>query len=151
LTGYLRALTDLKVLKERDVPPAKIYTPIKGKERDIYSKISDQARIQVGERGAELALYTFFKLFKRPIFKEELERAGIFTALPGVPAREEETMEVRKFLLKAGFKIPASSKAFVPLNDELEEEYQTLLVQLIIDESEASHLVRETKQIKLEF
>ncbi|MBN1109287.1 MAG: hypothetical protein JXA45_00870 [Methanomassiliicoccales archaeon] len=150
LTGYLRALTDLNVLKEKDVPPAKIYVPVKGKERDIYGIISDQAKMQVGERGAELALYTLYSLFRRPIFEEELRRAGIFNDSPGVPARAEETAEVRKLLLKTGFKIPTSSKAFVPLNDEFEDEYQALLEQLIINGSEASYLVRETKQTRFE-
>ena len=43
LTGYLRAMTDLNILKEKDVPPAKIYTPVKGKERDIYLKVAEDA------------------------------------------------------------------------------------------------------------
>ena len=51
LTGYLRALTDLKMLKEKNVPPAKIYIPIKGKEQDIYQMIGEKARELVPERG----------------------------------------------------------------------------------------------------
>jgi len=150
LTGYLRAMTDLNILKEKDVPPAKIYTPIKGKERDIYLKIVEQARITAPEKGAELALYTLYKLFKRPIFREELERAGILDASPGVQARDDEIAEARKFMHKAGFKIPTSSKAYVPMNDDLESLYQDMLVQMIITDAEAIYLVRETKQTRLE-
>ncbi|HRR67139.1 MAG TPA: hypothetical protein P5063_05780, partial [Methanomassiliicoccales archaeon] len=29
LTGYLRALSDLNILKEKEVPPAKVYTAVK--------------------------------------------------------------------------------------------------------------------------
>jgi len=151
LTGYLRALTDLGVLKEKDVPPAKIYTPLKGKERDIYLRIAEQSKVLVKENYAELTLYTLFRLFKRPIFKEELERAGIIDASPGIPARDEEIAEARKFMLKLGFKIPTSSKAFVPINNDLEEHFQTMLAQSILEDLEASYLVRETKQTKLEF
>lgn len=151
LTGYLRAMTDINVLKEKDVPPAKIYTPIVGKERDIYIKVAEQARSIIGDKNAELTLYTLYKLFKRPIFKEELERAGVLDASPGIQAREEELSEARKFMIKAGFKIPTSSKAYVPLNNDLEEAYQSLIVQIIIIDTEATYLVRETKQTKLEF
>lgn len=151
LTGYLRALTDLNVLKEKDVPPAKIYTPLKGKERDIYLRITEQSRQTVGERNAELTLYTLNKLFKRPIFKEELERAGVLEASPGVQARDEEIAEARKFMVKAGFKIPSSSKAYVPLNNDLEEICQGMLLQMVINDAEAAYLVRETKQTKLVF
>jgi hypothetical protein len=150
LTGYLRAMTDLNILKEKDVPPAKIYSPIKGRERDIYLKIVESARQTVGDRYAELALYALYKLFKRPIFKEELARAGILEASPGIPARDEELAEARKFMLKTGFKIPTSSKAYVPLNEDMEEPYQNMLAQLIINDTEATYLVRETKQTKLE-
>jgi hypothetical protein len=151
LTGYLRALTDLGVLKEKDVPPAKIYTPLKGRERDIYLRISEQSKVLVKENYAELTLYTLFRLFKRPIFKEELERAGIIDASPGIPARDEEIAEARKFMLKLGFKIPTSSKAFVPMNNDLEEFFQIMLAQSMLEDLEASYLVRETKQTKLEF
>ncbi len=150
LTGYLRALSDMNVLKEKDVPPAKIYTPVKGKERDIYLKITEQSRSLAPDRYPELALYALFKLFKRPIFKEELERAGLFEFSPGVPAREEEITDARKFMQKTGFKIPTSSKAYVPLNDDLEPVFQNLLVQMLINDSECSYLVKETKQAKLD-
>jgi hypothetical protein len=150
LTGYLRALSDMNILKEKDVPPAKIYTPVKGKERDIYLKITEQSRSLLPDRYPELALYALFKLFKRPIFKEELERAGLFEFSPGVPAREEEIADARKFMQKTGFKIPTSSKAYVPLNDDLETVFQNLLVQMLINDSECSYLVKETKQAKLD-
>lgn len=150
LTGYLRALTDLNVLKERDVPPAKIYTPLKGRERDIYLKIAEQSKQLVGDKYAELTLYALFKLFRRPIFKEELERIGILEAPPGTQARDDDTAEARKFMVKAGFKIPSTSKAYVPSNSDLEELFQSMLFQMIVNDTESAYLVRETKQTKLE-
>lgn len=150
LTGYLRALSDMNVLKEKEVPPAKIYVPIKGREKDIYLKVVEHARSIAPERYADLSLFCLFRLFKRPIFKEELERAGIFDLSPGVPAKEEEIADARKFMVKAGFKIPNSSKAYVPLNDELEQLFYNLLIQMIVSDLECSYLVKETKQSKLD-
>lgn len=150
LTGYLRALSDMNVLKEKDVPPAKIYTPVKGRERDIYLKITEQARMVAPDRYSELALYALYKLFKRPIFKEELERAGIFDLSPGMVAKEDEIADARKFMQKTGFKIPTSSKAYVPINEDLEPVFQNLLMQMLISDSECSYLVKETKQAKLD-
>lgn len=150
LTGYLRAMTDLNILKEKDVPPAKIYTPVKGKERDIYLKVAEVASLIYPTKAPDLTLYSLFKLFKRPIFKEELERAGIADATPGVPARDEDVAETRKFLVKAGFKIPTSSKAYVPTDDYLDEAFQALLAQMILGDTGSTYLVRETKQTKLD-
>ncbi|NLX47421.1 MAG: hypothetical protein GXY70_04540 [Euryarchaeota archaeon] len=150
LTGYLRALSDLNVLREKEVPPAKIYTIVKGREKDIYLKVAEQAKILVHDEYPELTLYCLHKMFKRPIFKEELERAGVFEFSPGIPAREEEITDTRKFMQKTGFKIPNSSKAYIPANEEMESAFQNLLVQMLIADSKCSYLVKETKQVKLD-
>jgi hypothetical protein len=95
LTGYLRALRDLKILEEIEVPPSKIYalpektTEIlseKSKEpispelsdpEEIYSilraqllKINLDFRIPVG-------VYVVSRLFERPCFRRELKLIGI--------------------------------------------------------------------------
>ena len=134
LTGYLRALSDLNILKEKD----------------IYIRIAEHARSISPERPGELTLYALYRLFRRPIFKEELERAGVLGLSPGVQAKEEDIADTRKFMLKAGFKVPTSSKAYVPLNDELEGAFQGLLMQMVVTESESAYLVKETKQSKLD-
>jgi len=150
LTGYLRALSDLNVLKEKDVPPAKIYTPIKGKDKDIYLKVAEQAKLLSPDKYSELTLYALYRLFKRPIFKEELERAGVFELAPGMQAKEENIADARRFMQKTGYKIPTSSKAYIPISEDLEGMFQNLLVQMLISDSECSYLVKETKQSKLE-
>ncbi|WP_440947623.1 hypothetical protein ACSAZL_04955 [Methanosarcina sp. T3] len=95
LTGYLRALRDLELLEESEVPPSKIYAlpekdgealPEKGSElepavpsdsEDIYLifrtqllKIDLDFRIPVG-------VYIISRLFERPCFRRELKLAGI--------------------------------------------------------------------------
>lgn len=95
LTGYLRALRDLEILEENEVPPSKIYAlpektmePLseKGKEfrspelsdpEEIYYilkaqllKINLDFRIPVG-------VYVVSRLFERPCFRRELKLIGI--------------------------------------------------------------------------
>lgn len=95
LTGYLRALKDLEILEEIEVPPSKIYAlpekipaalPEKNKETqpkeipipdDIYVifrvqllKIDLDFRIPVG-------VYVISRLFERPCFRRELKLIGI--------------------------------------------------------------------------
>jgi hypothetical protein len=95
LTGYLRALRDLKILEEIEVPPSKIYAlpektiePLSEKSKEprspelsdpeeIYSilrvqlvKINLDSRIPVG-------VYVVSRLFERPCFRRELKLIGI--------------------------------------------------------------------------
>jgi hypothetical protein len=95
LTGYLRALRDLEILEEIEVPPSKIYAlpekitePLSEKNKEyrspelsdpeeIYStlkaqllKINLDFRIPVG-------VYVVSRLFERPCFRRELKLIGI--------------------------------------------------------------------------
>ncbi|HEY3363243.1 MAG TPA: hypothetical protein VGK06_15850 [Methanosarcina sp.] len=95
LTGYLRALRDLGILEETEVPPSKIYAlpekttePLSEKSKEsrsqeildpeeIYSSLRAQLlninldfRIPVG-------VYVVSKLFERPCFRKELKLIGI--------------------------------------------------------------------------
>jgi len=103
LTGYLRALRDLNILEEFEVPPSKIYAlpekikeslpekieesfPEKGKERkppepsdseDIYSIFRNQLlKIDLDLR-IPVGVYVVSKLFERPCFRKELKLMGI--------------------------------------------------------------------------
>jgi hypothetical protein len=95
LTGYLRALRDLEILDEVEVPPSKIYAlpekskePLAEKGRELRSadasnpeeiylifreqllKIDLDFRIPVG-------VYVISRLFERPCFRRELKLVGI--------------------------------------------------------------------------
>ena len=152
LTGYLRALTDSGVLREKEVPPSKIYQPIKGKEKDIYETVSEAAHTIASdsEEADELTLYSLFRMFRRPIFQEELARAGIEGPSFGRTATKEERQEAKQILTKAGFKVPDSSKAYLmEESPELEKQFCDLMVFALISRQDVSYLVRETKQTKL--
>jgi hypothetical protein len=153
LAGYLRALTDLRLVKEKEVPPAKIFIPMKGAEDDIYSLIGEKARRLHPEREAfaeELTLLCLYRLFHRAIFQQELERAGIKGGSPGRVASPEERNEARRVLQKAGMsKVPDSMKAYVSDRSDLQTEANSLLEGLLVEKMEVSYLVRETTQTKL--
>ncbi|NYT12101.1 MAG: hypothetical protein GKC03_06045 [Methanomassiliicoccales archaeon] len=150
LTGYLRALADMKILKERDVPPAKIYLPAKVRRKDIYEIVGERAL----ERGAsseetnEISLFCLSKLFGRAIFEEEFKRTGIRDEPIGRIATQEERQEAKKFLMSSGFKIANSNRAFMPQR-EFHEIHLEILESIISDDYGLSHLVKEIKQTKL--
>lgn len=149
LTGYLRALTDLKVVKEKSVPPAKIYIPMRGKERDFYAIIGDKSRqMYPGDRASSVILYSLNRMTKRAIFVEELSRAGVEGNIPGRLANPEEKLDAKRVMVRSGFKIPDSSRAYLIDGDELEKEFLMLLEAVFIDNYDIAYLVKETKQTK---
>jgi hypothetical protein len=151
LTGYLRALTDINVLREKDVPPAKIYLPTKGAQKDIYEVVGEKARQMLPDqdKADALILFALSRLFKRPVFQDELVRAGVKGQSPGRPATKEERQEAKGILTKAGFKIPDSSRAFLMDGLGMEAQYIELMTDVIIEAYDIAYLVRETKQTRL--
>lgn len=150
LTGYLKALADLRHLKECEVPPAKLYIPVKSVEKDIYEIIGEKARlIGSGETSDAIILYSLCRLFKRPIFQEELRRAGVTDKPIGRLATQDEKQEAKKILSQAGWKIPDSMKAFVLEDEKYEEAYEEILRMIVLEDYNAQHMVRETTQLKL--
>ena len=116
LTGYLRALRDLEILDEIEIPPSKIYTlpektsePLSDKNKEfrspelsdpeeLYSilrtqllKINLDFRIPVG-------VYVVSRLFERPCFRRELKLIGItqkhleqYLEKPGIVCEVQDT------------------------------------------------------------
>jgi hypothetical protein len=151
LTGYLRAMTDLNVLREREVPPSKIYMLVKGKERNIYEMIGSKAREMFGEeRSDAVILFALNMLFRRPVFLDELTKAGTKTPV-GREATKEERQEAKQALTKSGYRIPDSSKAYVSEEESFREDYLELLARILLEAYDASVLVKETKQTRLSF
>jgi hypothetical protein len=153
LAGYLRALTDMRIVREKEVPPSKIFIPIKGEAPDIYSTIGEMARRMHPEREAfadELILLCLCRVFHRAVFQQELERAGVKGVSPGRVATSEERNESRRVLQKAGItRIPDSQKAYVSDRNDLQVEASVLLEDMLVEFMGVGYLVRETTQTKL--
>lgn len=150
LTGYLRALADMKILKERDVPPAKIYLPAKVRKKDIYEIVGEKSleMSTSSEEANEISLFCLSEIFGRAIFEEEFKRTGIRDEPYGRIATQEERQEAKKFLTSTGFKIANSNRAFMPQR-EFPKVHLEILESIISEDYGLSHLVKETKQTRL--
>lgn len=145
-------MTDLNVLKEKDIPPAKIYTAARGREQNVYETIGERVRqlYGEGEKSDRLILFVLNRLLHRAVFSDELSKAGVKTS-PGHEASKEERQEAKQALIKSGFKVPDSLKAFVVEAPELEKDYVEVLTRLLADLYNINYLVKETKQTRLTF
>ncbi|MCL1984011.1 MAG: hypothetical protein FWG58_01270 [Methanomassiliicoccaceae archaeon] len=145
LTGYLRAMTDIGYLKERDIPPSKIYQVTKALPESVYEQVGKACR-KVSDDPDELILYTLFRMFKRPIFVSELKASGVSRPI-GVPVSEEDAADYKKILKRAGNIVPAQA-AVRPL-EEMPDLLNEVLITILLDSTESRHLIAETKQSKL--
>ena len=145
ITGYLRAMTDLGILREREIPPSKIYQPVKPVQETIYDAVTKSCR-NISADADELILYVLNRLFKRPIFESELRSCGINRPI-GKEASDHDTNESRKVLKRAG-NIGIGQKAFFP-EREYSEKYFEVLSDMAVETRGCRHLVMETRQTKL--
>jgi hypothetical protein len=79
MTGYLRALKDLRILNEVEIPPSKVYSILeteRSDNEDIYSLIGEHIRAVEPSLMIPVAIYVLSKTLERPIFKEEFIKIG---------------------------------------------------------------------------
>jgi len=152
LTGYLKAMADLGVLKEKEIPPSKVYTTSAHREKNLYEIIGDRckvAKLEERER-IRLAISVLQKLFHRPIFLQEIRECGLEVGgIEALHVSMEERNEVRKALSKSGIQIPSNDPAYL-VNDPDGELRDSIIESVLIEKYSAQPLVLETKQAKLE-
>ena len=147
VTGYLRALTDMNILREREVPPSKIYQPFKALPDSIYESVGKACR-KIDPDADELILYTLSRLFKRPVFDTELKLAGVNRPI-GNSASDNETKECKRIMARAG-NVVTSSNAVHP-SREFPDRMTEVLMEMVLDIKDCRHVVMETRQTKLSF
>ncbi len=145
LTGYLRAMTDLSLLREKDVPPSKIYIPLRGPPESIYRAI-ERSVDRHSDRPDEAVLYVMHRLFRRPIFEAELKLAGV-TRVDARPADTAALAECRRMMKRNGNTV-SSEIAYEPTH-EFPEVYHEVLADMLLDSKDSRHLVMETRQTRL--
>ncbi len=152
LTGYLRAMTDLNVLKEKEIPPAKLYVVAKAREQNVYELVGERIRqlYGEGEKSDKLILVVLSRIMHRAVFTDELAKAGVKTS-PGHEASKEERQEAKQALTRSGFKVPDSLKAYMIEAPECDKDYAEVLTRLLADLYNIHYLVKETKQTRLTF
>jgi DNA-binding HxlR family transcriptional regulator len=153
LTGYLKALEDVSVLRAKEIPPSKVYAVPTGGEMSIYETIGALAMSSSKDQAeaSRLAVYALQKLFRRPVFREELRLAGFEDEIAAERITGEERNEVKRALAKKGHGVPDNDPAYrVSVADEaLEVMCRDVLASALLSKFKAHSLVIETKQTKL--
>jgi hypothetical protein len=148
LTGYLWAMADFNVLKEKYVKPSKLYFLLKKDETTIYELIGEQTMNDPPDKRSEEILYILYTLFDRPIYEVELERAGITGTIKGKRLDKRERKKLVGKVQIKGLKISSDSDAYVPLPSA---SYPALAMKVLGNIiSEKYEVKREKKGIQKE-
>jgi hypothetical protein len=148
LTGYLYALQDMNILREKDIKPSKVFSVASIKEKSIYDIIGTY--VAEHPESSDVALYILYKLFKRPILKYELDKCDV-----GRPSYAEkifgdgrkETLEIFE---KLNISIPKNMPAYIPKKD-YDPEFMDILAMIIIQKySLYPYFSNKTTQLKID-
>jgi len=155
LTGYLKALADVGILKEHEIKPSKVYSwRSKVKKRSIYEIVGEKVKKLSDSKAeqARLAVYILQKLFKRAIFLEEVKRCGI--DVDDIDARKvggEERIQARKVLSNTFVKLPYNNPAYIVEETKgMKGIYEDVLEEIVLQLLNAKKFVFRGKQLKLD-
>lgn len=150
LTGYLKALADLDILKEKEIKPSKVFSVSGTRDRSLYEMVGDRVNAMPGtstER-ATIAAYCLQRLFKRAVFDMEIRRCGVDGIPEGRKATQEERAEAKSILTRMGYKVPNSDTPTV-VESELEPLFVRVLADIVVDRFGLRSHAKETVQMKL--
>lgn len=116
LTGYLKALVDLGLLKEKEIKPARIYSPLYNESRDIYDYAGRISRLYDEDSSGDTVLIILYTLFSRPIFMREIERCNVDLPHNYRKVVSPRRMDYVKKLQESGIKIPQNNMMVEPLS-----------------------------------
>jgi len=150
LTGYLKALADMNVLKEKDIKPAKVFSLSSTREKNLYELIGQASanNALTADERATLASYSLQKLFKRAVFDMEIRRCGLDGLVDGRRASQEERAEAKVVLSRMGYKIPNSDVPII-VEKDLDQQFLSVIAEVVIERFNARSYVKETVQTKL--
>jgi len=150
LTGYLKALADMNVLKSKDIKPAKVFSTSASREKNLYELVGESCSeyAKTPDERATLAAFCLQRLFRRVVFNMEVRRCGLDGEVDGRRATAEERAESKAILVKLGYKVPNSDIPVVVERD-FESKFLLVLADLVIDRFNAKQYLRQTTQLKL--
>jgi len=150
LTGYLKALADMNVLKEKDIKPAKVFSISSAREKNLHELLGESccAYAQTGDERATLAAYCLQKMFKRAVFDMEVRRCGMTGSVDGRKATSEERTEAKVVLTRLGYKVPNSDVPTI-VEKDLDELFTHVLADVVVERFNAKPYLKETTQTKL--
>lgn len=150
LTGYLKALADLDILKEKEIKPAKVFSISGTRDRSLHEMVGDCVNAMPGtstER-ATIAAYCLQRLFKRAVFDMEVRRCGVDGIVEGRRATSEERTEAKSILSRMGYKVPNSDVPTV-VEAELEPLFVRVLAEIVVEKFGLRSHAKETVQTRL--
>ena len=150
LTGYLKALAEMGVLRERDIKPAKVFSVSTLRERSFHELLGEGCNAVASDpdERATLSAYCLQTLFRRAVFDMEVRRCGMEGVVRGRKATSEERSEARSFLTKQGYKVPNSDTPTV-VEDDMAEQFARVLSHVIVERYSLWQHVKGTTQTKL--
>lgn len=135
LTGYLRAMVDMGVLKEKEIKPSRIYSIQSVTGRDIYDLVGLSARKLSNESTGDHALELLYYIFNRPIFVREIERCNVDLPRQYKTVVPQRRLEYIAKLNEQGIKIPLNNIMMEPQSRDLQKLLMMLkdLVSITLD------------------
>ena len=150
LTGYLKALAGMGILREKDIKPAKVFSVSPSTQKSFHELVGEACSL-VGatpDERATLAVYSLQKMFKRAVFDMELRRCGIEGTVSGRKATSEERSEAKAVLVRQGYRVPNSDVPTV-VDKDLSDEFSRVMAHVLVERFDLHQLVKETTQTKL--
>lgn len=150
LTGYLKALADMGILREKDIKPSKVFSLSASRDMNLYELIGEccNSVAKTPDERATLAAFCLQKLYKRAVFDMEVRRCGMDGVVEGRKATSEERSEAKVILSRMGYKIPNSDIPTV-VTRNLDHEFVQVLAEVIVEKFNARAYLKETTQLKL--
>ncbi|HEX9908313.1 MAG TPA: hypothetical protein VGB78_07625 [Thermoplasmata archaeon] len=150
LSGYLKALADMNVLKERDIKPAKVFSASSTREKGIYEMVGDacSAHARTPDERITLAAYCLQRIFRRPVFEMEVRRCGLEGTVEGRKASVEVRSEAKAMLSRLGYKIPNSDFPTI-VEKDLDDAFMQVLADIVIEKFNLRSLTKQTTQATL--
>lgn len=147
LTGYLSALVDMGVLKEKDLKPSRIFFYEIPPGQDIYRIVGLIARSISEDATGDLCLDMLYFIFGRPIFLRELERCSSDIPRNYRQVHTDERLRYIEMLQKRGIKIPVNNPLIEPTNPN-QRNILEWLRRYIIEQFDLKKVVEETPDRK---
>lgn len=153
LTGYLNAMADMGVLKQKEIPPSKVYTISSKTEKNIYEAVGDKCKtLGIDDKeAATVGAYVLQNLFRRPVFLQEIRQFGLGDIVLAKRVTGEERLEAKKALSKNGFRLPNNDPAYLVDEEKgYESAMDSILQEVLIEKFRSQGLVMGPKQTRLE-
>ncbi|MEK6987735.1 MAG: hypothetical protein AABX97_06540 [Candidatus Thermoplasmatota archaeon] len=150
VTGYLKALADVGMLREKEIPPAKVYMASAHRDPNLYEMVGERCREAFPDEASQtrLAVAALQKLFRRPVFLREMREAGFPGTVDASAASKDEREEARRALMKLGLQIPTNEPAY-RVEERRNDVRDAILCDIIVERFGLMPLVVDTKQMKL--